>query len=86
MGGEENTILRENSLCTKFITFFSLHEGSSYLKTVLSPLVADVVTTEDEPVDDDWYVSQVDAIFSWVREVSKTKNSMCACVCVCECS
>lgn len=70
VGGEENTILRENSLCTKFITFYSLHEGTAYLKRLFAPLLADIAATPQAEVDDEWYVVQADAIFSWIREES----------------
>jgi hypothetical protein len=70
VGGEENTILRENSLCTKLISIYSMHEGAAYLRRVFMPLVEEVVETVDDEVDDEWYVGQVDAIFTLVREVS----------------
>jgi hypothetical protein len=38
------------------------------LQVLFSPLVVEVIASEDEAVDEEWYLQHVNSIFTWIRE------------------
>ncbi len=47
--GEEATILRENSLCTRYITMYTMGTAKSYLKRLLTAYIME--SANDNPTE-----------------------------------
>ena len=80
IGGEENTILRENSLCTKFITLISTTVAKNYLRRLVGPLVAETASGSCE-FSEDWYIKQGAEVIHMLKhlipQTPRTMRAVC---------
>ncbi len=63
--GEEATILRENSLCTRYITMYTLGTAKSYLKRLLTAFILE--SAQENPTEQ-WYKDRVASLFNALCE------------------